>query len=129
MAAIAATLHSLFIALQVNAGELMVADRRVNPEEDSDAQEPGRMIQDLFEDLGWLQDGMRGVAALLAIYFVLKFVWDKRKGQGGGGQQVGQMALAFFLLVFFVAPDFIAVVADVIINTAVGVGDWFVELF
>lgn len=102
--------------------------RRIDtPEGDSGVA--GDYIQSMLKDLEWALAGVQALAAVLFVWMVWKLVWDKRKGQAGGGQQAGQTILAMFGLVVFFVPEFVAALADFVIGVAVGIGEWFIGRF
>lgn len=82
----------------------------------------GNYIRDLILDLTWLQPLLSTVGAILMVSMVLKFVWDRRRGQGGGG--LGQVAAGMFGLVLLFNPLLIAGLGDGVIKLGLNLANF-----
>lgn len=90
-----------------------------------DASDGGAYVLGLLNEMSWIKPILSTLGAILFIYMVLKFVWDRRKGQaGGGGGQVGQLVGAAFGLALLFQPAFIAGLFDIVIAVFVNVGNF-----
>lgn len=84
------------------------------------AQTSRGVIEGFIEDQPFVQAVIQGVGVIFILMILAKFVWDKRKGQGGGQGGLGQIVLGLLAAAAIFVPTFLGQMVDTGISGATG---------
>jgi hypothetical protein len=85
------------------------------------AQSSRGVIEGFVEDQEFVKAVIQGAGVILILMILGKFVWDKRKGQGGGqGGGLGQIVLGLLAAAAIFVPTFLGQMVDTGISGATG---------
>lgn len=85
------------------------------------AQSGRGVIEGFIEDQDFVRAVIQGLGVIFILMVLAKFVWDKRKGQGGGqGGGFGQIVLGLLAAAAIFVPTFLGQMVDTGISGATG---------
>lgn len=82
------------------------------------------VIENFINNNGSVRAAVQAFGVLMLLMVLGKFVWDKRKGQGGGQQnQLGQVLVGLLAAAAIFVPAFLGSIVDTGIRAAVAILD------